>query len=192
VLFASCAPAPSTCVPGQTVSCPCPGSGTGAQTCTERGTFAPCVCTGADAGVDVAMDIASEPFPDVVCDRDLDGFRSRECGGDDCNDSDPAVHPRALTRCVFEDSDCNGTPDWMASRSTLDAWCVSTAPGPDALAAGPWCATPLISTGPYTVRNDALCAACRVDSSAPGGAFCVCWRGLGESWACNMPPARDR
>jgi hypothetical protein len=50
---ANSAPA-NPCTPGRTVSCPCPGGESGAQTCQADGTFGECDCAGGamDAGVD--------------------------------------------------------------------------------------------------------------------------------------------
>jgi hypothetical protein len=46
---------------------------------------------------------------DAAKDRDGDGFRAVEAGGEDCDDSDPAVHPGALELCTDAvDSDCDG------------------------------------------------------------------------------------
>lgn len=33
------------------------------------------------------------------CDQDLDGYENSECGGDDCNDSDPNINPKAKDYC---------------------------------------------------------------------------------------------
>ncbi len=44
-------------------------------------------------------------------DLDGDGYGDAACGGHDCNDSDPAVHPSATERCNGVDDNCNGTTD---------------------------------------------------------------------------------
>ncbi len=52
------------------------------------------------------------------CDRDGDGFPADNltCGGKDCDDSDPGVHPGALEICGDGvDSDCNGTDSEKAA-----------------------------------------------------------------------------
>lgn len=43
----------SSCIPGRAETCPCPGGGTGVQTCGIDGTFGTCSCTATDAGIDV-------------------------------------------------------------------------------------------------------------------------------------------
>lgn len=48
----------------------------------------------------------------LLRDRDGDGFGDASCGGDDCDDLDPAVHPDASERCTgARDEDCDGTFD---------------------------------------------------------------------------------
>jgi len=47
--------------------------------------------------------------PDVVepeCDEDGDGSLSVECGGDDCDDTNPSISPRSREACDFIDNDC--------------------------------------------------------------------------------------
>lgn len=44
-------------------------------------------------------------------DEDLDGAGASECGGPDCNDADPAIHPGAPDPCGGGDTDCDGRID---------------------------------------------------------------------------------
>lgn len=205
ILFAGCVPAPSTCIPGQTVSCPCPGAVNGAQTCNERGSFAPCVCADAAAGDATrdtnANDIAAESRIDVVTadipsesaldaisetcpDRDGDGQSDMRCGGTDCDDTNPLIFRGGQIRCWNSDGDCNGEPDYFAPRATLDRWCVeNTWLGPES-----GCAHRLVSGAPW-MRADALCMRC--PGTDPNN--CGCARDREASWLCSTPePTRDR
>jgi hypothetical protein len=52
--------------------------------------------------------------PDPLCagqDDDLDGYIAVIDGGDDCDDSDPAVHPGAVDVCNALDDDCDAAVD---------------------------------------------------------------------------------
>jgi hypothetical protein len=52
---------------------------------------------------------ADPPPPTQPCDQDGDGHLAGSCGGDDCNDGDPAIHPAA--------PDLNAVPGpWTTSR----------------------------------------------------------------------------
>jgi formylglycine-generating enzyme required for sulfatase activity len=44
-------------------------------------------------------------------DRDGDGYGLGCAAGNDCNDRDPAIHPRAVETCNFKDDDCDGIVD---------------------------------------------------------------------------------
>jgi len=45
-----------------------------------------------------------------LCDKDLDGYDDPSCGGNDCNDMDPAINPDATEICDAKDNDCSGAP----------------------------------------------------------------------------------
>jgi hypothetical protein len=66
---------------------------------------------GSDCTVD-ACDSVGMRCTNVLRDRDADGFSDGSCGGEDCDDLDPAVHPGASERCSGgSDEDCDGTFD---------------------------------------------------------------------------------
>ncbi len=63
-----------------------------------------------------ADDAAQTDVQPVVCpDSDQDGHTALACGGDDCDDNDPVVHPSATEYCDLKDNDCNGITDDVAS-----------------------------------------------------------------------------
>ncbi len=62
--------------------------------------------TGLDGGTCVAEGDCQEP------DADGDGFAADRCGGDDCDDGDPAINPDADENCTNGvDDDCDGDTD---------------------------------------------------------------------------------
>ena len=59
----------------------------------------------AEEEIYVNVTTGSTPCPDA----DGDGYRDSECGGDDCNDADPLIHPGAAEICGDGvDQDCSG------------------------------------------------------------------------------------
>ncbi len=58
---------------------------------------------------------------DLACDADGDRSAGASCGGDDCDDQDPALHPGAEDVCEDEiDQDCDGKSDEYCSSNSLD------------------------------------------------------------------------
>mgnify|MGYP000270936296 FL=1 len=51
------------------------------------------------------------PTTEPDCDLDDDGYDATSCGGSDCDDSSPDVHPGADELCNGVDDDCNGFVD---------------------------------------------------------------------------------
>ncbi len=53
----------------------------------------------------------STSAPEVCPDADADGYTDAACGGLDCDDTNPNVHPGATEVCNGIDDDCNGITD---------------------------------------------------------------------------------
>ena len=67
-------------------------------------------------------------------DDDGDGYRAAGCGGDDCDDADPARHPGATDVCDGDDEDCDDTtfgPDADGDGYVSSACCNGTGCGDD-------------------------------------------------------------
>lgn len=138
---------------------------------------------GADgAAADVVTESTSDTSPaDVECpDRDNDRHLDRACGGDDCNDNDPAIAPGLPARCSSMDFNCNGTPDHQenASQDALDRWCRENVRSTDYLtwSSPPRCVRPNGNLSfPYaSAAADVRCMAC--DRNTMTNMYgCACW-----------------
>ncbi len=62
-----------------------------------------------DAELDAVAGL-NEDDTGICPDADGDGYRAMSCGGNDCNDADPHIHPNARETCSnTSDVDCDGT-----------------------------------------------------------------------------------
>jgi hypothetical protein len=72
----------------------------------------------AEQEISVDVTIGSPPCADV----DGDGYEDANCGGDDCNDNDPLIHPGASEACGDGiDQDCSGADLECEPPSCADA-----------------------------------------------------------------------
>ena len=82
----------------------------------------PCIDSGVDVGVrgdldgdprpmGIGFDMGADEFPGECPDLDDDGYTDARCGGEDCDDLDPATNPGAHERCDGVDNDCDGRRD---------------------------------------------------------------------------------
>lgn len=93
-----------------------------------------------DAGPSPTLDAGPPPTPDsgpspdggCATDADGDGFLALACGGDDCDDGDPRVHPGAMETCDGVDEDCSGSVD----DGSASDWCAGAGAPPSTT--GPW------------------------------------------------------
>lgn len=55
---------------------------------------------------------SGDAAPDAdPCDLDGDHYIAASCGGDDCDDANPEIHPGAKETCDGDDNDCDGAVD---------------------------------------------------------------------------------
>lgn len=100
-----------------------------------------------------------------VLDNDHDGHAAQQCGGDDCNDNAPGVHPGASEACDGIDQDCNLALDDDANCGPLQQ-CMSGACKckPENLCAGSTTCVDLLS-------DSTNCGTC--GNACPTGATCL-------------------
>lgn len=96
--------------------------------CAPEGIFVPCAavadcslgCRTCDAGVWSTC----EPSCAAGADGDGDGYPAARCGGTDCNDADPNIHPDASELCADGiDNDCNSVTDCADAGCAGDLVC---------------------------------------------------------------------
>jgi len=186
-----------SCVAGKCTHAIGPNSGETAcptgQYCTvEQGCIAAPACAdvsdcekafGDDAcKANIRCDPASSICLFDILDKDSDNHPPQVCGGADCNDNDPLIHPGASETCDGEDQDCDGTVD---NATAASAWCHSSL-GNAWECSGGECACPPVNTCGaecVDVQNDPKnCGACAHEC----GALEAC-----ASGACQCPPANQ-
>lgn len=137
-------PDPSRCAAGQTCD-PVRGCVAGHACANDASCVDTDSCT-----VDERCDGATRVCVWRPFDGDGDGFAPASCGGADCNDAAPLVHPGLSELCDMHDDDCDGMID---ESCTMVEYCSTTASN---------------SQGTCRGGADYFCYAC-----APGDGYCV-------------------
>ena len=67
-----------------------------------------CDMAGGETCLNCVPDCRMHPDCNMCPDEDGDGYRDASCGGDDCSDSNPDIHPGAMeVACNMQDDDCD-------------------------------------------------------------------------------------
>ena len=83
------------------------------------------LAVGAYSNSDAAQSAGEVRIYEIVCpDVDADGYTSISCGGSDCDDTNPAVHPGATEICNGIDDNCDGLIDNLPINLTYALSCI--------------------------------------------------------------------